>query len=110
MLLEIHEMREILARTSYKNWAIACYLGHHEGPHLHIRAQVQDAFKPIGQTQVLDIHCRIPRVARRDEEHFLDFLLERLQVAENHETREFFKVDRKVYNSPHKEFASRDLD
>lgn len=108
MLLEIHEIREILARTQYRTWKFTAYLGYHEGPHMQIHAKVQDAFKPPGNMTDLDIHCRIPRVARRDEEHFLDWLLERCQVAENHETREFFKVDKKVYNSPHKDNADRD--
>lgn len=107
MLLEIHDIRKILSKTRYKDWTMRAYLGRHEGPHLRIVAMVQDAFGP--GTVPLDIHCRIPRVARRDEEHFLDFLLERLQVAENHETREFFKVGGKVYDSPHAPNADRDL-
>lgn len=106
-LLEVHELAALCARVGYRGWALNVYLGVHEGVHLQIAAQVSDAFGP-GLT-TLDIHCRVPRVARRDPEHFLDWLLERIEVAENHETREFFKVDGRVYDSPHAPDADRDL-
>lgn len=106
-LLGMADLQAILGQVTYRDWAFNAYLGVHEGPHLQIVAMVQDAFGP-GKVP-LDIHVRIPRVARRDEDHFLDWLLERIQIAENHETREFFKVQGRVFNSPHKENADRDV-
>lgn len=114
MSLSLEQVQAVLARVTYRpGWTFAARHGRVEGNpdltgglHLTIRGMVEDAFDP-GHTTVLDVQVPLPPLA--DEAQLLALLQWRLLRVETHESREWLRVDHRIYDSPHKRDADRDL-
>jgi hypothetical protein len=107
-LLEPSDLRSIIEDHGYKpGWTFDAYLGAHEGVHLAIAAHFPDTY---GNGDIdVQVERFVPRVARRDADHFLDWLLEQCERIEVHEAREFFRYKGELVSDPHAPFAERDL-
>lgn len=105
-MLSTKTLQTLLDEVTYKpGWSFKVYDGKHEGQHLVITTVVIDSYD-ITQTTTLDVHSMLPPMDT--EKQFYDWLLWRLKRIECHECREFFRVDHKIYDDPHAEFAGRD--
>lgn len=105
--LSTAEIQAELERVSYKpGWTFTCYDGRWEGQHLAITVEVPDATRP-GRTVTLDVHSSLPPIP--DVPYLHTWLAWRLGRIENHEMREFLRVDGKAAFDPHAPFADRDL-
>ena len=111
MSLTHEEIRAILARVSYKpGWTIVARR-HPFGTYVLIDATVPDAeyveqwrrnpypIEYIPSTRI-GVRACVPQVST--ERDFLDWLAWRMIKVERHESREFFQVDGKPWDSPHK--------
>lgn len=97
-----------LARVRYRpGWTFELYQGDFEGPHLRIRADVENSYRP-GQTVALDIHSPVPLAVIADPAGLLRYLAWRLQIVESHEMREWLRLDGAVVFDPHAPDANRD--
>lgn len=106
-MLSIREVQDHLARVTYKSgWSFEAYDGRWEGHHIVINTQVPDAYLP-GKTVTLDVHSMLPPLESVDALN--RWLMWRLARIEVHEMREFFRIDGKIVDDPHAEFADRDL-
>jgi hypothetical protein len=106
-MLSIQQVQAHLARVSYKpGWSFEAYQGAWEGHHIVINTQVPDAYGP-GRTVTLNVHSMLPPL--EDTSALERWLMWRLARIEVHEMREFFRVDGKIVDDPHAEFADRDL-
>jgi hypothetical protein len=106
-MLTTTQLQEALTHISYKpGWEFKIYDGKHEGQHVVITTVVPDAYDP-DKNVTLDVHTSIAPM--RDVDQFYEWFLWRLKRLESHECREFYRVDGKVYDDPHAEYADRDL-
>jgi hypothetical protein len=106
-MLSTAEIKAELERVTYKpGWVFTCYDGRWEGQHLAITAELPDATRP-GESVTLDIHSSLPPIP--DAAYLHAWLAWRLGRIENHEMREFFRVDGRAVFDPHAPFADRDL-
>ena len=102
------EIQAELERVTYKpGWSFTCYDGRWEGQHLVITVDVLDAGRP-GQSVTLDVHSSLPPIP--DVAYLHTWLAWRLGRIENHEMREFLRVDGHAVFDPHAPFADRDLE
>lgn len=112
-MLTLAETRAVLDRVSYKRgWVFAVREGRVEGNpdltgglHLVITACVPDAFGSGDVT--LDVQVPLPPMVTPED--LVRFLQWRVLRCELHEAREFFRVDGRIYDSPHAIHADRDL-
>lgn len=105
-MLSISEIQRLVSYISYKRgWTFEAYDGLHEGHHLTIQTEIEDAHNP-GEKLTLGVESFLPPL--QNNKQFFDWLLWRLKRIEVHECREFFKISGEVYDDPHKEFADRD--
>src|SRR3954454_25179958 len=107
MLSEV-VIQGLLERFSYKpGWEITYYVGTYEGPHINIRARVENSYRP-GEYVDLDVHSPIPPV--RDLNDLGEWLAWRLRRLEVHECMEWFKFEGKPWVDPHRPEADQDRD
>lgn len=108
-MLSVKEINDHLALLSYKpGWKFTAYQGRWEGMHVVITTVVDDAFKP-GEKVTLDVNCFLSHNDIESTDTLEKWLAYRLARIEVHEMREFLKKAGKVIDSPHAEFADRDL-
>lgn len=107
--MDLTAAQACLARVRYRpGWTFTLYQGDFEGPHLRIRADVENSYRP-GQTVALDIHSPVPLAVIADGPALLRYLAWRLQIVESHEMREWLKLDGVVVFDPHAPDVNRDL-
>jgi hypothetical protein len=105
-VLSTEEIREAVWCVTYRpGWSFEVYEGRFEGPHIVIRATIQDSARPT-QAVTLDIHSMLPPM--RSAEQFYEWLAWRLARIEVHEMREWLKVDGRVIFDPHALGAEHD--
>lgn len=100
--LSFEELGEALRHVSYKpGWTFRLISGYWEGDRLRIVVEgLADSYHPERTTD-LGVDDFIPPM--RTTKDFYDYLLYRVHRIESHETREWFKVDGKPHDDPHKE-------
>jgi hypothetical protein len=105
-MLTTKEIQDHVSKISYKpGWAFEVYDGEWEGQHFVITTVVPDAYN-LTETVTLDVHSMLPPIP--DKNYLNQWIMWRLARIEVHEMREFFRVDGKIVDDPHAEFASRD--
>lgn len=108
-MLTVDQINAHLDRITYKpGWSFQAYMGKWEGMHLTIFTEVDDAFRP-GEKVRLRVESFLGPNDYINTRMLEKWLMWRLARIEVHEMREFFKRDGKVIDSPHAEFADRDL-
>lgn len=89
-----------LARLTYKHgWVFKAYDDQWEGKKIRIEAEVPDAYDP-DRTITLGIDSFLPPLC--DEWDVRRWLIWRILRIENHEAREFFRLDGQVLWDPHR--------
>jgi hypothetical protein len=107
LMLTTPDVQRLLARVKYKpGFEFKAYDGRWEGQQVVIRVDMPDAYNP-GQTVTLDIHSPLP--PQRDEDTLYSWLAWRLGRIENHEMREYLRIDGDLYSDPHAPYSDRDL-
>lgn len=107
-MLTTKELQDELAKITYKDdWWFKVYDGDWEGQHLVITTVVDDTYHP-GEKTTLDVHSPLPPIP--NVEYFHHYLAWRLGRIENHEMREFFKVEGQPVFNPHTEAGNHDRD
>jgi hypothetical protein len=105
-VLTVVEMQSLACRMTYKpGWTFEVREGAHEGTHLTIKTMVPDAYRPEELTS-LNVETFLPPFLT--EEQFYNTVLWRIKRIEIHEALEFFRVDGKPWNDPHRPDADRD--
>lgn len=100
-MLSAEEIREELRKVTYKpGWGFEVYEHPYEGVHVAVSVTVPNAYDPE-DTVDLCIRSAIPPL--RDYKGLHSWMLWRLGRIENHEMREFYKVDGACWSDPHKE-------
>lgn len=101
-MLSYTELQNALDRVTYRpGWEFKVYPHKFEGHRLVILARhVEDSYQP---GKFLDLGIRSPLPPMRDEEALYEWLAWRLGIIENHEMREWLKVDGKPHFDPHAE-------
>jgi hypothetical protein len=98
-MLSAAEVRDVVETLTYRpGWAMSLYLDPHEGLHVAIEAEVDDAYHP-GQMIHLDIHSALPPFA--DEDAVEQWMLWRLERIGSHEVREWLRRDGRIVSDPH---------
>lgn len=99
-LLSTDDMRAIVSRITYKpGWHIVFVYDNNLGTCVRVEAVVNDVKNPEVKT-TLHLIRYVPM--GMNEEAFLHFLASMVQEAELHESMEWFMVDGKVFDDPHK--------
>lgn len=105
-MLTTAEIATILEHVEYKpGWSIKVYDGRFEGQHIVITTVQVDAYNQA-ETVTLDVHSALPPQA--DEQAFMSWLAWRIGRIENHEMREFLRVDGVCWSDPHGPDADQD--
>lgn len=87
------------ARVEYRpGWRFEVVIDPFEGPHLHIGAELEDAYHP-GEKTVVNIVSPLPPMT--SEEQRVNWLVWRLSRIEMHELREWLKLDGERISDPH---------
>lgn len=102
-MLTLPDIQGALDRITYRpDWTFTAYEDQWEGPHLLIVAPVPNSYRP---TETVDLGIRSPLPPMPDTEALHRWLAWRLGRVENHEMREWFKVDGRPLFDPHAETA-----
>lgn len=105
-MLSTAELQNILKKVSYKpGWSFEIYDGEWEGQHLRITTVVPNAYS-LNDNLEIDVHSVLPPIP--DEQYFHIWLMKRLARIEVHEMREFYRVDGKIVDDPHRDGADQD--
>ena len=108
-MLTVEQMNALAERVAYKpGWSITFRLGRHEGHHATIETRVPDAYDPE-QTVPLRVECFLSPNDVVSEVTLLTWIAYRLARIEVHESREFMRLDGKVWSDPHADGADQDL-
>jgi hypothetical protein len=100
-LMTLRQLNEALKEVTYRSgYNIEVFNNPYEGPYLSVKVWVEDASNSGGELE-LRINSPIPNIARYDNEHFYEWLLERLIKIEIHEVCEFFRVGGVKFYDPH---------
>ena len=95
------EIRDIVASISYKpGFKIELTKIDAHSCEFDVQMQVKDTYKP-GNTIVHSTHCFSLGYFGR-KEHLIEFIRHAITTLELHERDEWFKVDGKLLNDPHK--------
>ena len=98
--LDLVDLARILRRITYKpGWTVELYGGDYEGPWVDIRFECPDAYQP---DQTTSIRVRSPVPPTFTDADFVEWLLWRIRRVEDHECREWFKVDGSAWADPHR--------
>jgi hypothetical protein len=98
-MLSSVEVRDVVTRLVYRpGWDLSVYIDPHEGLHVAIVAEVEDAYPP-GQMVFLDIHSALPPFA--DQEAAKQWMLWRLERVGSHEVREWLRSNGDLVSDPH---------
>jgi hypothetical protein len=100
MMLSTDAINAELARVTYKpRWSFRAYDDQWEGQKIRILADVPDAYDP-DRTITLGVDSFLPPL--NDEWDVRRWLFWRISRIENHEAREFFRLDGQILWDPHK--------
>jgi hypothetical protein len=99
-MLSFEELRTELGRVTYKpGWRLLLYRHRFgEGIWLSILAEVPDSNNPT-RTTVINVRAAVPPIP--DAAYFHEWLNYRLDRVDNHERREFYRVDGAKLHDPH---------
>jgi hypothetical protein len=100
LMLSTADINRELDRIAYKpGFTFKAYDDQWEGQKIRIQAEVPDAYNP-DETVTLGIDSFLPPLL--DEWEVRRWLMWRLLRIENHEAREFFRLDGNILWDPHR--------
>lgn len=74
---------------------------------LEMRMRVEDTYRPGEMTHVISGVSFYYETFKNKQQNFYKWVLSQLIMLETHETREWFKVDGKIFDNPHAPIEQR---
>jgi hypothetical protein len=98
-VLTTPEIQHLLTLVTYRpGWNFRAWDDRWEGQQVTIQMDLPDAYNP-GQTTAIGVDSPLPPM--QDSQQLYSWLAWRLGRIENHEMREYLRINGELYSNPH---------